>query len=58
LFSDVIGILIDVGREREINDQDGTPTKVNVIEIEQDGYDNITLNQILFETQHNLYYTL
>ncbi|KAK2422778.1 replication factor A protein [Trifolium repens] len=34
---DVIGILIDVGREREINDQDGTPTKVNVIEIEQDG---------------------
>ncbi|WJX57196.1 DNA helicase [Trifolium repens] len=34
---DVIGILIDVGREREINDQDGTPTKVNVIEIEQNG---------------------
>ncbi|WJX44371.1 hypothetical protein P8452_31355 [Trifolium repens] len=34
---DVIGILIDVGREREINDQDGTPTKVNVIEIEQEG---------------------
>jgi hypothetical protein len=58
LFSDVIGIMIDVGREREINDQDGTPTKVNVIEIEQDGYDTITLDQILFETEHNLYYTL
>ena len=58
MFSDVIGILIDVGREREINDQDGTPTKVNVIEIEQDGYDTITLDQILFETEHNLYYTL
>jgi hypothetical protein len=35
--SDVIGFLTGVGQEREITNQNGTSTKLNVIELEADG---------------------
>ncbi|MCI25881.1 replication protein A 70 kDa dna-binding subunit, partial [Trifolium medium] len=38
---DVIGLLTGVGQEREITNQNGSTTKLNVIELEKDGYELI-----------------
>jgi hypothetical protein len=37
----VIGLLTGVGSEREVTNQNGSTTKLNVIELEADGYDSI-----------------
>jgi hypothetical protein len=36
-FVDVIGVLTNVGSEREITNQNGTTTKLNVIALEAEG---------------------
>jgi hypothetical protein len=37
----VIGLLTGVGSEREVTNQNGSTTKLNVIELEADAYDSI-----------------
>jgi hypothetical protein len=40
-MADVIGLFTGFGQEREVTNQNGTTTKLNVIVLEADGYDII-----------------
>jgi hypothetical protein len=38
-LQDVMGVLTGVGQEREVTNQNGSTTKLNVIALEANGYD-------------------